>query len=193
MKAGKPVYIEKPIALNSASCRRMLEASETLGIPASVAHYRRGLDLFRRAKQLVNEGAIGKPTLVQLNLLHPAKPTNSHENWRVDPNISGGGLFFDLAPHQLDIIYWIFGKPLSFTGTSVNQGVYYDAPGCDVAGDGAARQCILPGIVVIQCRVSHNARTAAGLLEKRDRYHVPFFMSFTSALLEITKGDRDNN
>jgi predicted dehydrogenase len=104
MSAGKPVYIEKPIALNSASCRRMLEASQKLEMPASVAHYRRALDLFRRVKQLIDEDAIGNPTLVSLNLLHPAKPTNPTDNWRVDPSVSGGGLFFDLAPHQLDII-----------------------------------------------------------------------------------------
>ena len=46
MKAGKPVYIEKPVTLNSASCERLLKASQQLGVKASVAHYRRGLPLF---------------------------------------------------------------------------------------------------------------------------------------------------
>jgi len=189
MKVGKPVYIEKPIALNSASCRRMLEASESMGIPASVAHYRRGLDLFRRAKQLINEGAIGKPTLVQLNLLHPAKPTNSNENWRVDPNISGGGLFFDLAPHQLDIIYWIFGKPLSFTGTSVKQGSYYDAP------DVTSLSMVLNDNVFFNGLWSFNVNQSqrhdsCRIIGEKGSLTFPFFMSFTSALLEVTRGDQ---
>lgn len=188
MKAGKPVYIEKPIALNSASCRRMLEASESLGIPASVAHYRRALDLFRRVKQLINDGAIGKPTLIQLNLLHPAKPTNSVENWRVDPGISGGGLFFDLAPHQLDIIYWIFGKPLSFTGTSVKQGEFYDAP------DVTSLSMVLRDNVFFQGLWSFNVsqsqrHDSCRILGDKGSLSFPFFTSFTSASLEVTSGE----
>lgn len=188
MEAGKPVYIEKPVALNSASCRRMLEASEEMGIPVSVAHYRRALELFKRAKQLLNEGAIGKPTLVILNLLHPAKPTSATDNWRVDPAVSGGGLFFDLAPHQLDIIYWLFGKPLSFAGTSVTQGEFYNAP------DVTSLSMILPGNVFFQGLWSFNV----GPSQRHDRCRIvgekgsisfPFFSSFTSASLELTKGE----
>jgi 1,5-anhydro-D-fructose reductase (1,5-anhydro-D-mannitol-forming) len=188
MEAGKPVYIEKPVALNSASCRRMLEVSESLGIPVSVAHYRRALDLFRRARQLVNEGAIGKPTLVILNLLHPAKPTSVADNWRVDPTVSGGGLFFDLAPHQLDIIYWLFGKPLSFTGSSITQGEFYNAP------DVTSLSMVLPGNVFFQGLWSFNV----GPLQRHDSCRIigekgsisfPFFSSFTSASLEFTNGE----
>lgn len=189
MTAGKPVYIEKPVALNSASCRRMLEASLTLGIPAVVAHYRRGLDLFMRVKQLVNEGAIGKPSLVQLNLLHPAKPTNASENWRVDPSVSGGGLFFDLAPHQLDIIYWIFGKSLSFEGKSISQGTYYHAP------DVTSLSMVLPGNVFFQGLWSFNVpqsqrHDGCRIIGDKGSVSFPFFASFTSASIEITNGDQ---
>jgi 1,5-anhydro-D-fructose reductase (1,5-anhydro-D-mannitol-forming) len=188
MSAGKPVYIEKPIALNSASCRRMLEASQKLDMPASVAHYRRALDLFRRVKQLIDEDAIGNPTLVSLNLLHPAKPTNPTDNWRVDPSVSGGGLFFDLAPHQLDIIYWMFGKPLSFTGTSVKQGKFYDAP------DVTSLSMVLPGNVFFQGLWSFNVAQsqrldACRIIGDKGSLSFPFFSSFTSAALEITKGE----
>lgn len=188
MEAGKPVYIEKPVTLNSSSCLRMIEASERLGVPASVAHYRRALDLFLRVKQLLNEGAIGKPTLVMLNLLHPARPTNANENWRVDPSVSGGGLFFDLAPHQLDIVYWLFGKPLSFNGTSVAQGGFYDAP------DVTSLSMVLPGNVFFQGLWSFNVAQAQRLdscriVGDKGSLLFPFFSSFTSASLEISTGD----
>ncbi len=50
------------------------------------------------------------------------------DNWRIDPEISGGGLFHDLSPHQLDILYWLFGEPETTNMLSANQGKYYDAP-----------------------------------------------------------------
>jgi 1,5-anhydro-D-fructose reductase (1,5-anhydro-D-mannitol-forming) len=189
MTAGKPVYIEKPVSLNSPSCRRMLASSRTLEIPAVVAHYRRALDLFIRVKELVNEGAIGKPSLIQLNLLHPAKPTNASENWRVDPSVSGGGLFFDLAPHQLDIIYWIFGKALSFKGTSVSQGTFYKAP------DVTSLSMVLPGDVFFQGLWSFNVpqserHDSCRIVGDKGSISFPFFASFASASIEINNVDQ---
>jgi 1,5-anhydro-D-fructose reductase (1,5-anhydro-D-mannitol-forming) len=129
MKAGKPVYIEKPVSVNSASCERMLKASQDLGIKASVAHYRRGLPLFRKIRSLLDSGVIGSPSLVLANtLLTPGEKIKSPDYWRTDPDISGGGLFFDLAPHQLDIFFWLFGKPTDVRGFSMNQKKLYAAP-----------------------------------------------------------------
>lgn len=127
IKAGKPVYIEKPVALNGDSCRRILEASREFRVKASVAHYRRGLPLFKKVHSLLKENAIGKPGLIILNTLQAPKE-DAGESWRVKPAISGGGLFFDLAPHQLDILYWLFGKPANVRGYSLNQKNAYSAP-----------------------------------------------------------------
>jgi predicted dehydrogenase len=129
MEAGKPVYIEKPVALNSDACERILRASERLGVKASVAHYRRGLPVFRKIRELLQSGAIGVPSLVLCNTLQsPSKKMNAEGYWRTDPAISGGGLFFDLAPHQLDIFYWLFGEPARVHGFSINQKGAYTAP-----------------------------------------------------------------
>lgn len=129
MEAGKPVYIEKPVALNSASCRRILDASRRLGMKASVAHYRRGLPVFKKVRSLIHSGVIGSPTLVICNTLQsPDKKADAKDYWRTNPEISGGGLFFDLAPHQLDIFYWLFGKPAQVRGHSENQKKRYAAP-----------------------------------------------------------------
>lgn len=129
MESGRPVYIEKPVALNSESCERILKASERLGVKASVAHYRRGLPVFKKIKNLLEANAIGTPSLVLCNTLQaPSKKMNTDGYWRTDPAISGGGLFFDLAPHQLDIFYWLFGKPTHVHGLSLNQKGSYTAP-----------------------------------------------------------------
>ena len=113
LKAGKPVYVEKPVTVNSASVQRMIEMEKKYDAKVSVAHYRRGLPLFNKIKQLVNDGAIGKVKLILLKTLQPTISkiiTQTDDNWRINPEISGGGLFHDLSPHQLDIMYWIFGR-----------------------------------------------------------------------------------
>ena len=131
MEAGKPVYIEKPIAMNATSCQRMLDASIRYQVPASGAYYRRALPLFKKVKSLLEEQKIGKIKAVIISMLQsPTKNiiTKTDDNWRVNPALSGGGLFHDLAPHQLDLMYWFFGKPTEVTGRSFNQDKNYEAP-----------------------------------------------------------------
>ncbi len=131
LKAGKPVYVEKPITVSSASVEKMMEMEKQYDGKVSVAHYRRGLPLFNKIKQLVNEGAIGKVKLILLRTLQPPVSkiiTQTEDNWRINPEISGGGLFHDLSPHQLDIMYWVFGKPQQVFVRAANQGKRYNAP-----------------------------------------------------------------
>ena len=131
LKAGKPVYVEKPVTVNAASLERMIGMEKKYDGKVSVAHYRRGLPLFNKIKQLVNDGAIGKVKLILLRTLQPPVSkiiTQTDDNWRIDPEISGGGLFHDLSPHQLDIMYWIFGTPQQVDVQAANQGKLYKAP-----------------------------------------------------------------
>ena len=131
LKAGKPVYVEKPVTINAASLERMIEMEKLYDCKVSVAHYRRGLPLFNKIKQLVNEGAIGKVKLILLRTLQPPVSkiiTQTEDNWRINPEISGGGFFHDLSPHQLDIMCWIFGTPQQVYVQVANQGKLYNAP-----------------------------------------------------------------
>ena len=119
LAAGKPVYVEKPMALNSAAAQRMAEASEKYGTKLVVAHYRRAQPLFLKIKSLLAEKTIGEVRFVDLKMLQPAASNviaNSEENWRINPAISGGGLFHDLAPHQLDLMLYYFGEAVNFHG-----------------------------------------------------------------------------
>ena len=87
--------------------------------------------MFNKIKQLVNDGAIGNVKLILLRTLQPTVSkiiTQTEDNWRIDPEISGGGLFHDLSPHQLDIMYWIFGTAQNVHVQAANQGKLYDAP-----------------------------------------------------------------
>jgi predicted dehydrogenase len=130
MAAGKPVYVEKPISLTADSARKMLAVSEKYQQKASVAHYRRQQPVFLKVKELLENKAIGEIRFADLKMLQPPKSNliaATEENWRIDPAISGGGLFHDLAPHQLDLMVYFFGKVKEASGLSLNQGGFYPA------------------------------------------------------------------
>ena len=124
MDAGKHVYIEKPLTINSTQTENLLRHSQKTGIKATGAYYRRRLPLFEKVKSLIEAGSIGKVRTISIRLAVPAvndQIAKSGTNWRVNPEISGGGLFHDLAPHMLDILVWIFGAPKKCTANSMVQ------------------------------------------------------------------------
>jgi predicted dehydrogenase len=130
MQAGKPVYVEKPMGLDVAACIRMKEFSDKSGVKLSIAHYRRALPMFLKVKSLIDEKAIGNIKLVNLRMMQPDQSVviaKTSENWRVDPSIAGGGIFYDLAPHQLDLVHYFFGKEKSSSGIATNQAGLYKA------------------------------------------------------------------
>lgn len=130
MKAGKPVYVEKPMAIDAGAAERIKKAAKETGVKISVAHYRRQQPLFLKVKKLLQQKAIGDVRLVDLKMLQPHQSeiiTKTETNWRIDPSVSGGGLFYDLAPHQLDLMMYFFGKPLKASGIAFNSSHYYNA------------------------------------------------------------------
>jgi predicted dehydrogenase len=130
-KAGKPVYVEKPMSLNFKQAQRMYLAADESKVKMVVAHYRREWPLFKKLKELVDAGTIGNIQLVRLVFdkpaLTPAELADEKIAWRVNPAISGGGLFHDLAPHQLDILYYLFGDAKRIQGIAASQGGNYEA------------------------------------------------------------------
>lgn len=130
LKAGKPVYVEKPMALTASEAQQMVDVSNANGAKLCVAHYRRRWPLFLKVKSLLKENVLGKIQIVTLRLLQPQESTitvKTEDNWRINQDVSGGGLFHDLAPHQLDLLYYFFGKSSRISGISFNQGGYYAA------------------------------------------------------------------
>jgi predicted dehydrogenase len=129
IRARKPVYIEKPMALNHDQCELINREAERHGVPVFVAYYRRALPGFVKVRELVTSGEIGKPRFIQLQLFKPPTPEEMTGNlsWRVDPEISGGGHFFDLASHQLDYLDLLFGPVKEIKSVVLNQGGLYVA------------------------------------------------------------------
>ena len=131
MKAGKPVYVEKPLAASYDDCARINRVSEQTGVPCFVAYYRRYLPYFRKVKEIISNGVIGNVTNVQIRFSVPPRDLDykgsAHLPWRLQPDIAGGGYFYDLAPHQLDLLQDIFGIITRAHGYCSNRAHLYKA------------------------------------------------------------------
>lgn len=128
MKAGKPVYVEKPLAASYEDCARINRVSKDTGVPCFVAYYRRYLPYFKKVKELLDEGAIGKVLNIQLRFSVPPREldyNSSNLPWRLQPDIAGGGYFYDLAAHQLDLLQELFGVITRAHGYTTNRGGLY--------------------------------------------------------------------
>jgi predicted dehydrogenase len=130
MKAGKPVYVEKPMARTYAECQEMIRVSEETGISLYVAYYRRTLPAFLKVKELIQNRIIGKPLTVNVTL-HRAYGERDRfpekQTWHVKPQISGAGHFYDLASHQFDYLDFVFGPVTEVHGIATNIAGYYEA------------------------------------------------------------------
>lgn len=131
MKAGKPAYIEKPLAASYEDCARINRISKQTGVPSFVAYYRRYLPYFQKVKSILDSGTIGTVTNVQVRFSVPPRDLdyNSSHNlpWRLQPDIAGGGYFYDLAPHQLDLLQEYFGVITRAHGYCANRAHLYSA------------------------------------------------------------------
>ncbi|MDT0678628.1 Gfo/Idh/MocA family protein [Autumnicola musiva] len=130
IEAGKHIYLEKPMALSVAEAEQIRNALKGRENKLTVAHYRRKLPAFLKVKELLAANRIGVVRFADVKILQSSEAkiiANTEENWRVDPEISGGGYFYDLAPHQLDLMFHYFGEIAEMRGFSKNQAKLYPA------------------------------------------------------------------
>ena len=131
MRAGKPCYIEKPLAASYNDCIRINRISEQTGVPCFVAYYRRYLPYFQKVKEIIESGTIGNVVNVQVRFSVPPRDLDFQSGkempWRLQPDIAGGGYFYDLAPHQIDLLQNLFGVITRAHGYPANRAHLYQA------------------------------------------------------------------
>jgi predicted dehydrogenase len=98
-------------------------------VPLFVAYYRRALPRFLKIMELLRAGSIGDVRFVNITL-HEPPPANVLDMaaipWRVQPGISGGGLFVDLASHMLDFLDYALGPIIDVRSIAANQAGLYE-------------------------------------------------------------------
>ncbi|MFH5821574.1 Gfo/Idh/MocA family protein [Georgenia sp. AZ-5] len=126
--AGKPVYVEKPMARTAGECEEMVAACDAAGVPLFVAYYRRAMPRFATVKRLLDDGAVGRTRAVSVRTQGvPGMWEPGHLPWRVQPQVSGGGLFVDLGSHTLDLLDHLLGPVGAVSGAAGNQAGRYPA------------------------------------------------------------------
>lgn len=118
LRAGKPVYVEKPMARHVPECDRMLAAAASARLPLFVAYYRRRMPRFRLVETLLAAGSIGPVTNVTYRFSAPFHL--SPAQWRVNVATAGAGHFLDLGSHVLDVIDYLVGPLHSVHGVAAN-------------------------------------------------------------------------
>jgi len=130
LRAGKHVLCEKPMAMNEAEARSMVQIAEESGRTFGVAYYRRMYPKVQRAKQLLAAGAIGQPVVAELTSHawfdgQTFDGKESHRSWLIDPAKAGGGPLYDVASHRIDVLNFLFGQPGRVTGQLSNAVLHY--------------------------------------------------------------------
>src|SRR4051794_17664664 len=92
--AGKPCYVEKPMARSYVECAKMIEAFERVRLPLFVAYYRRMLPRFLKAKELIDAGQLGQVTSCRYRFNRTPR-ADGPAAWRTNAELAGAGHALD--------------------------------------------------------------------------------------------------
>lgn len=188
LAAGKPVYVEKPMSINAYQAKEMAGFARQKNIKLTIAHYRRAQPKFKKLLELLKDKVIGDIKLVQLNYcrlpLTEQELTAPKTAWRVNAETSGGGLFHDIAPHQLDLMLYFFGEAEYVSGLAKNNSRLYNA------ADLVTGQIIFNSGIVFNGVWNFNVDP----LEEKDEIEIfgshgkIIFSAFVSNTITVTRG-----
>lgn len=131
-EAGKMIICEKPLALSVAQGREMLAATQKAGVHNLVSFNYRRVPAVTFAKQLIDEGKLGRIFHYRANFLQdwtiaPEVPQGGAATWRLDAAAAGSGVTGDLLAHCIDTALWHNGpitKVNAMTETFIKERVH---------------------------------------------------------------------
>ena len=135
-KAGKHMFVEKPLGINAKESLAMAEAIEKAHLLFTTGYFMRTDPKHLFLKIEVSKGNFGKITRVRGSNCHSGSLGgwfDTEYRWMADPKIAGVGAFGDLGTHKLDILMWLLGDVESVTADVKNVTGRYD--GCDETGE----------------------------------------------------------
>lgn len=114
-KAGKHVLCEKPLALAVDDAMRMAAACKAAGVVMATNHHLRNAATHRRIRQLIGDGAIGKPLFARV--FHAVYLPPHLQGWRLDKPQAGGGVILDITVHDVDTLRFLLdAEPVEAVG-----------------------------------------------------------------------------
>ena len=133
--AGKWVLCEKPLAMDVAEGEAMVAAVEKAGVPNLVWYNYRRVPAIALARQIIDEGRIGRPFHYRASFLQDwtiaeDMPQGGAALWRLDVHAAGSGVTGDLLAHNIDTAMWLNGpitKVVAATETFVKERLHQDS------------------------------------------------------------------
>ncbi len=140
-RAGKHVFVEKPLGLGAEDARRMARAVDQAGVIFQTGYFQRGLPAYRFLHEQIQAGTFGRVTRMRVVVAHDGALRDIFTpewRWMTDPAQAGMGAFGDLGTHGLDLLMWMLGDVERVTGiVETPLGRY--GPRCDELGEGILR------------------------------------------------------
>ena len=119
IKAGKHIYCEKPLCVNYEQAKVIDELVKDKDITTQIVFNNRFLPAIMRAKQLIDDGRLGRILSFRCEYLHAsATDPNKNAGWKQNKDICGAGTLFDLGSHAVDLIYYLCGDIVNVKGKS---------------------------------------------------------------------------
>lgn len=111
INAGKHVYCEKPLCVNSAQAYEIAELADKRGVVGKIVLNNRYMSAMLAAKKLVDDGKLGRVLSFRCTYLHSScTDLNKSAGWKQNKDVCGGGVLFDLGSHAIDLVYHVCGK-----------------------------------------------------------------------------------
>lgn len=117
--AGKHIYCEKPLCVTATEAEELAQLAEERGVICNMVFNNRHLAPILRAKELIDEGRIGRVLSFSAEYLHNScTDVCRPAGWKQNRDICGGGVLFDLGSHVIDLIYHLCGRFADVSGRS---------------------------------------------------------------------------
>lgn len=117
--AKKHIYCEKPLVISEAQANEIASLAKESGITAQIVFNNRFMSGIMRAKELVDEGRLGRILSFKCSYLHSScTDTSKNAGWKQDRDVCGGGVLFDLGSHAIDLVYHLCGNFKNVYGSS---------------------------------------------------------------------------
>ncbi len=116
---GVHVFCEKPFCLDPNEAEELAEIAERKGLINQVGYHNRYVGAFRKMKEIVDTGALGRITHVMAEAYGPVVLRAKRQTWRTQKT-EGGGCLYDYAAHPLNLLNWMFGAPEQVHGSVLN-------------------------------------------------------------------------
>src|SRR5262249_23128174 len=128
-EAHKHIFTEKSLTITTAEATDVLRAVEDAGIRFVISLPSRTRPELLFAKRIVDMGYLGEVTQVRARIAHMAALDRWFQDgsaWFGDEAQAGGGAFFDLGCHRVDVMRWFLGEPASVVAQMTNLSQNYD-------------------------------------------------------------------